>query len=113
MLIKRKNKYRNKIIYYNNFKFHSIKEYNRYKELYILQSRKIIKDLKLQVKYDLIPAYPKIQRAISYIADFTYKYNNELIVEDVKGIRTKDYIIKKKLMYHFYKIKIKEIIKCY
>lgn len=44
-------------------------------------------------------------------ADFKYQdsRSGELIVEDTKGVRTKDYIIKRKLMLSVYGIKIREI----
>ena len=52
----------------------------------------------------------KIERGLSYKADFTYlNKSNNLIVEDVKGFKTKDYIIKRKLMLWWYGITIKEI----
>ena len=39
-----------------------------------------------------------IERAVTYIADFTYYEHGKKVVEDVKGMRTKDYIIKRKLL---------------
>ena len=51
-----------------------------------------------------------VERAVHYIADFVYKdKDGELIVEDTKGFRTADYIIKRKLMLWVYNIRIKEI----
>jgi len=72
--------------------------------------------LQRQVKFDLIPTN-NLHRGIYYIADFTYMKDDELIIEDVKPFDKKrqkflvksDYIIKKKLMYHLYKLKIKEV----
>ena len=44
------------------------------------------------------------------IADFVYKdKNGVLVVEDTKGVRTADYVIKRKLMLWVHKIRIKEI----
>ena len=47
-------------------------------------------------------------RGIYYKADFTYWKDHQYIVEDCKGFRTKEYQIKKKLMYYFHHIKIRE-----
>lgn len=46
-----------------------------------------------------------------YVADFVYidKRSGEKIVEDTKGFKTKDYIIKRKLMLHVHKIRIREV----
>lgn len=46
-----------------------------YKQLKLMEKQGIIKDLKLQVKFELQPKYKKngkIIREISYIADFVY-----------------------------------------
>ena len=109
--------------------FDSKKEYYRYAELSVLKKAGKITDLKRQVKFLLIPAqyeqldevYTKgprkgqkkdgklLERECAYYADFTYKVNGELIVEDTKGIRTADYIIKRKLMLQEYNIRIREM----
>lgn len=104
-------KYRNKQTIIDNIKFDSIKEANRYTYLKLLERSGQIKDLQLQVKYELQPSFKlnnKTIRAITYIADFTYYENDNLIVEDVKGFRTKEYKLKKKLFAYKYKIEIKE-----
>ena len=52
-----------------------------------------------------------LEKEVNYIADFVY-YDNEkreIIVEDVKGFRTKEYILKRKMLLYFHNIKIKEI----
>jgi hypothetical protein len=48
---------------------------------------------------------------VAYIADFTYRDASpeQFIVEDTKGIRTKDYIIKRKLMLWVHGIRVREI----
>ena len=65
----------------------------------------IIKDLKLQHHFMLQGAFKtadgKPVGKIEYIADFTYKKDGKLIVEDVKSEITKKnpvYVMKKKLM---------------
>lgn len=51
-----------------------------------------------------------IESAVKYIADFVYTdAGGKTVVEDVKGRRTKDYILKRKMMLYFHRIKIKEI----
>ena len=98
-------KYHNTIIEYNGIKFDSIKEKNRYVGLKQLEDLGVIKDLKLQVKFELQPSYKyqdKTIRAINYYADFTYIQDGKLIVEDTKGFKTKDYLLKKKLLLYKY-----------
>ena len=103
------NKYRNTKVEVNGIEFDSKKEARRYQELILLQRAGKVKDLQLQVKYELIPKQ-KGERSCSYIADFVYKNENgETIVEDTKGIRTPEYVIKRKLMLYIHKIKIKEV----
>jgi ABC-type sulfate transport system substrate-binding protein len=61
-----------------------------------LQRAGQIKDLQRQVKFELIPKQDG-ERACNYIADYVYTENGQTIVEDAKGLATKDYIIKRKL----------------
>lgn len=96
--------------------FDSKKEANRYKELRLLEKAGEIKDLRTQVKFKLIPAQRDeatgkvIERECSYKADFVYyEEDGETVVEDVKGFRTKEYIIKRKLLLYQYGIRIREI----
>lgn len=37
-----------------------------------------------------------LERGVYYIADFVYYRDGEYVVEDTKGVRTKEYIIKRK-----------------
>lgn len=109
------NKYKNKKVKVSGITFDSRKEARRYGELkYMLKAGKI-KDLKRQVKYILIPSQRNannrvIERECAYIADFVYTdtETGETIVEDVKGLRTDVYKIKRKLMLERYGIRIKE-----
>ena len=87
--------------------FDSVKEFQRWGCLRLLERAGKISDLKRQVQYELIPKQ-KGERACSYIADFTYYENGELVVEDCKGFRTEGYKIKRKLMLWVHGIKIKE-----
>ena len=104
------NKYKNTKTVIDNIKFASIKEAERYNILNLLERTGKISNLELQKKYILIPKQ-KGYRECAYYADFVYILNrtNEVIVEDVKGVRTEVYKIKKKLMKYIYNIDIKEI----
>jgi len=116
---KSKSKYKNKPVTVDNIRFPSVKEATRYKELTLLQKAGKITNLALQVPYILIPAQYAmvdgkkkcIERSVKYVADFVY-YDTEAeqwIVEDTKGMRTKEYILKRKLMLHTYGIRIHEV----
>ena len=87
--------------------FDSVKEYHRWGCLRLLERAGAIQDLKRQVKFELIPRVGE-ERPCNYIADFTYMENGNLVVEDVKGVRTEVYKIKKKLMLWVHGIRIKE-----
>lgn len=80
----------------------SKKESNHCDRLHMLQKCGAIQNLRIQVKYDLIPAQKfqnmKSERACQYTADFVYDEKGITIIEDTKGVKTKDYIIKRKLM---------------
>ena len=109
----------------------SRKEALRWTQLLLLERAGEISDLKRQVEFILIPdqrepstevyqkgekkGMPKegklLERKVVYVADFVYKdtKTGERVVEDTKGVKTKDYIIKRKLMLYIHHIKIKEI----
>lgn len=104
--------------------FDSKKEAHRYLELKLLQRAGKIQNLELQKPFELIPTQREpetmtktgkvkqgkvIEKSVKYIADFVYTENGKTVVEDTKGFKTKDYIIKRKLMLYVYGIKIKEI----
>lgn len=93
----------------------SKREHQRGRHLELLQRAGEITDLQAQVKYELIPAQRGedgkiIERACSYLADYQYRDKaGQLVVEDVKGVRTDAYVIKRKLMLHRHGIQIREI----
>lgn len=91
-----RQKYGNKKIETTYGTFDSVAEMDRYTELMFMECSHEIKDLQRQVTFELIPKQ-KGERAVNYIADFVYIENGKTIVEDVKGYRTKDYIIKRKI----------------
>ena len=123
------NKYKNKKTATSDGIVHdSKKEAFRWFTLKHLEKEGEISNLRRQVPFELIPTQYEtfkrfgkggkrladgkrcIERSVVYIADFTYTDNKdgEYIVEDCKGERTKDYIIKRKLMLQKYGVKIKE-----
>lgn len=111
--------------------FDSLKEWRRWNELRLLERAGAITKLQRQVPFELIPAqyhtfarYGKngkclkdgkrcIEKSVVYNADFVYidTESGMQIVEDTKSeaTRTKDYIIKRKLMLYVHGIRIKEV----
>lgn len=102
------SKYRNVQTAVRGKVFGSKREAKRYGELKMLEDVGLIWDLKTQAVYELIPKQDG-ERACSYIADFVYESSDGTHVEDTKGFRTKDYVIKRKLMLWIHKIEIEEI----
>lgn len=90
----------------DGIRFDSKLEAERYRELKLLEKAGAIKELELQPKFRLIPTFRKngkTYRGITYIADFAYYDKDErYIVEDVKGYKTKEYQIKRKMFEYFY-----------
>lgn len=121
------SKFHSKKITVDGITFDSKKEYLRYCELALLEKAGQIQNLELQKVFELIPAqyetferYGKsgnrlkdgsrcIEKACVYKADFVYTENGKTVVEDTKGFKTKDYIIKRKLMLHIHGIRIREV----
>lgn len=108
------SKYHSVKVKVDGMTFDSRKEANRYCELKLLQRAGKITDLRRQVRYILIPTQydedgKRLEYSCTYVADFVYKQDGELVVEDVKGMKTDAYIIKRKLMLSVYGIRIKEI----
>lgn len=108
---KRKNKYHAKKV----CGYDSKKEYYRAQQLKLWLKAGLISDLREQVPFLLIPSQTNgegiTEKSVRYIADFVYIDNNtgQTIVEDTKGFRTKEYIIKRKLMLYIHGISVKEI----
>ena len=107
------NKYHNKKCKYKDMTFDSLKEMQYYKKLELLQNFGKISELKRQVEFVLIETFKlddETYRKTKYIADFTYKdENGKYHVVDTKGFKTKEYLLKKKLMAWKYGIKIEEV----
>lgn len=107
------SKYYSRKVTMNGVVYDSKKEANRWCELSLLAKAGKITNLQRQVKYELIPAQridgKVVERACTYVADFVYERDGKLVVEDTKGFKTKDYIIKRKLLLYLHNIRIKEI----
>ena len=122
------NKYHNrKVTTSDGIQHDSQKEARRWCELRLLERAGKITDLQRQVEFELIPAqyesyerYSKkggkladgmrlVERKCSYVADFVYIENGVKVVEDTKGVKTKDYIIKRKLLLYVHHVRIKEV----
>jgi len=77
--------------------------------------RERVVSIERQVRYTLIPAQrgpdgKLAERKCDYVADFRVQYaDGRQEVIDVKGVKTKDYVIKRKLMLHVHGIKIREV----
>ena len=108
-------KYHNRKVVTEDGVFDSFRELNRWEELKLLQRAGEIYDLQRQVPFVVIPAQKDgrkvIEREVKYIADFTYRNrsDNRLVVEDTKGMKTREYIIKRKLLLYRFGIRIKEV----
>jgi hypothetical protein len=100
------SKYRNQKTEVNGITFDSKKEALRYGQLRLLEKLGLIQDLKLQVKFPLVVSGVKIG---SYICDFQYQEGHTIKTEDVKGMRTPVYNLKKKLVKALYGIDIREV----
>ena len=88
-------------------KFDSKKEAKRYKELRLLLKSGEIGFLARQVQYELNEGG---SHSLIYIADFQYTTKEgELIVEDVKGVLTREFKKKRMLMKKIHGIDIKII----
>ena len=115
-----RSKYKNKKVEVDGMKFDSKREYNRWMELQIMEKAGLISNLQRQVPFELIPKQKvNIQkgtghitvseRSVKYIADFVYMQDGRKVVEDTKGLRTPEYVIKRKLLLYRYGLKVNEI----
>lgn len=119
-------KYKNHKTVVDGIQFDSRKEARRWQELKLAEAAGAIGDLQRQVRFELIPVQrepdtrgPKgglkqgrvIERKVEYVADFVYTdlHTGSTVVEDTKGMRTKDFVIKRKLMLYMHGIRVKEI----
>lgn len=107
------NKYKNRKIQIDRYVFDSVKEGKRYRELALLEQAGEISELELQPKFLLQESFRKngkTYRKIEYRADFMYKQDGKVIVEDVKGMKTDVFKLKLKLFeYKYPELEIKII----
>lgn len=110
-----RSKYGNEKVTFDGMTFDSEAEFRRWRELCLMAQAGEIGDLQRQVRYELVPAQRDedgnvLERACFYVADFVYTdADGRTVVEDVKGFRTKEYLIRRKLMLFRYGIRIQEV----
>lgn len=121
----RANKYGAHKVEVDGIVFDSKREANRWRELQLLQRAGEISQLERQRRFLVLPTQREpdtigarggihkgrtIEHAVYYVADFVYKDKaGEIVVEDTKGMRTKDYVIKRKLMLYMHGIRVREV----
>lgn len=116
------NKYGAKKCRWGDEVYDSKKEMRRHQELLLMEKAGKISNLERQVEFPLLPTQREtlfkdgvkkpgkvIERGVVYTADFVYMVNGKKVVEDVKGVKTRDYIIKRKLLLYMRGIRIKEV----
>lgn len=105
---RKRSKYGASKVIVNGITFHSRAEASRYTDLVRMQAAGVISDLQLQVRFQLLgvgsallrivsQGYPK-GRVVNYVADFVYVEEGQVIIEDVKGMATPEYKLKKAIM---------------
>ena len=110
-------KYRNQKVVIDGITFDSKREAGRYQELKALASRNLIEDLRHQVPFELAPGVKfsdesRKKPALRYVADFAYRLDGRLVVEDVKSAITAKaaaYRIKRHLMLAVHGIEVQEV----
>lgn len=100
-----RSKYGNVAVEVNGRKFHSRKEAARYVVLCDEQARGLISGLRCQVGFRLVVNDVLVCR---YRCDFAYIRDGRRVVEDVKGMRTDVYKLKRNLMLAVYGVTILE-----
>lgn len=93
--MRRRSKYGAKRTVVDGISFMSKLEAKRYSQLKLMEKGKVISDLKLQPRFPLVAG-------ITYVADFSYIEAGAEVIEDVKGVETEVFRIKKKLFKHCY-----------
>lgn len=123
-------KYGNSKTVFKGEEYDSKRERDRHIYLLNTERKGLISELKRQVTFHLLPAQYEtvvkqlktktkevsvcVERAVDYIADFTYMKNGQLVVEDTKiakKLLPPEYVLKRKMMLYFHGIKIKEVYK--
>jgi len=104
----KKNKYRAVKTVVDNIMFSSKREAARYLQLKLMLKAGVIEKLQLQPRYKLFIGDNFI---CTYVADFIYRdaKTGDNVVEDVKGVKTPVYRLKKKMLRACYGIEVREI----
>lgn len=71
-----------------------------------MEKARVIRDLELQPRYPLVVNGVKVA---TYVGDFRYREDGVLVLEDAKGVRTREYRLKAKLMKALFGIEIREV----
>lgn len=128
--MQRRQKYGNTKTTFRGMEYDSKRERDRHIFLLNAEREGTISDIRRQVTFHLLPAqYETVEkqlktktkqvkvcaeRAVDYIADFTYMKDGKLVVEDTKiakKLLPPEYVLKRKMMLYFHGIKIKEVYK--
>ena len=109
-----KSKYGNKKTEAGGFMFDSKAEAKRWAELSLMMKAGAISYLMLQPVYKLVSSVKfegdkRAKPALRYQADFAYVENGEPVIEDVKGVETDVFRIKRHLMKWRYGIDVRII----
>jgi len=88
------NKFHAKKVFYDGIRFDSIAEFSRYKILKLMVHSGKISDFSVHPKFELPPGF-------KYTADFSYSENEKIVVEDVKGMLTRDSVLRMKCLVFF------------
>lgn len=107
-----RSKYKARKTVVDGITFDSKREAERYIELREMESSGGISNLQRQVRIELVPPFDRNGqhfRGIYYVADFVYTgADGNIVWEDVKGMKTSVYLIKRKLVAYRYGMNIKE-----
>ena len=115
---KKPSKYRNRKTVLDGITFDSEREASRYQELKVLAARGVIEDFRHQAPFVLAPGVrfsdeKRAKPALRYVADFSYRIDGRLVVEDVKSRVTAGaaaYRIKRHLMLSVHGIEVTEVM---
>lgn len=91
----------------------SKREAKRWRELNMMLRAGVIQDLKRQVRFEFHingkPVKMRNGQCARYTADFTYTENGKQIAEDVKGVVTEAYALRRAFMKAIFGIEIREV----
>lgn len=108
-------KYRSRRVEVNGITYDSKREANRHQELLLMERAGLVRELRSQVQFELVPGVriegeKRARPPMRYTADFVYlDESGAMVVEDAKGMQTKDYRMRKHLMKAVHNISVKEV----